>query len=395
MKLRLIPILLLVSLLSCTRAPQPEEDEGLVTFSLDTKAADPSYAGTFRVALFNGSAAFTGRTGSYCTEKFADARNWLMPCKVNANGEPLDATDPGAVVANLADADHSGKWGLRWTGDGTQGAWPASLIAVSPAVPIRQDDVYAYVEWTPDQALYISDPPASNGTFSGSWMDNQQVYTASAKIPELIDHRASVTVKIVCGQLDKGSVQHVAVTHWIKSDRYYLRGTAAETIKQGFSLMNTPAANRHFEFNAVDEQIVLFDYATDGGVKYLAKTPGAGEVESWISARKVYFPAFNFADENLDDSLRPVITVKLGSDTSNPIIARVVLNQKLDPMKNYIYTLFLSKAHIALQLTVSSWGANPEMDAGLADPISLGSIALGSGDAWDEDSDLNAGGWKE
>lgn len=386
----------LLAVVACGRTPQPAGDlDGLVMVSLDSKAGDPGYTGTFRVALFTGTAAFTGRTGSYCTETFDDARNWLMPCKVNAAGEPLDATDPGAVVADPAAADHSGKWGLRWLGETTQGANYASLMAVSPAVTIYKDNVYAYVEWVPDRALYICEPPAQNGTFSGSWMDGQQVYASSSKVPELVDRRASVRLKIQCGQLDEGSIQQVAVTHYVKSDRYYLRATASESILQGFTFKNDPAGNRHFVFNAEDDPIVLFDQAADGGLLHLSKTPGAGEVESWTSSVPVYFPAFNFADENLDDALRPVFTVKLGEDTSKPLVARVVMNQKLEPMKHYVYTLFLSKAHIDLQLTVYDWDADLESSVGTADPIYLGAIVPENGDGWEEGEEIGSGGWKD
>ena len=57
--------LLLMGGTSCTREPR-KGTEGLVLLSLDTRAGDPGYAGTFRVALFNTDYEFSGRSGSYC-----------------------------------------------------------------------------------------------------------------------------------------------------------------------------------------------------------------------------------------------------------------------------------------------------------------------------------------
>jgi len=392
MRNKILPLLLLFALVACTRVPAPGGEEGLVRLSLDSKAGDPSYEGTFRVALFNTSYAFTGYTGSYCTstQSHTDAhsgseRRWLDPCRVDANGNPLDASgDP----ATLATADKRGEWGLHWSTDGQ--AQRASLVAVSPAVQIHADDVYAYVNWRPDVPIYISDAPTTNVPYAGSWMDGEYVYTSEAKVSELMDRRASITIRIECGELDAGDLQQVAVTRWIKSDRYYLRGTAAETIKTGFSLLNTPAANRHATLNAPGESIVLFNHLTDGGIKHLTKSPAV----TWTSTVPAYFPAFDFADENLDDSLRPVFTVTLGADPTNPIRAKVVMNQKLEPMKNYIYTLYLSKARIDLHLTVTDWNTDVENDAGSASPVYLGSITPVSGDAWDDDGEIAAGGWK-
>ena len=167
---------------ACERVPQPEVAgaDALVLLSLDTKAVDPGYKGTFRVALFDANNSFTGRTGSYCTttQSHTDAntgtnRTWLDPCKVDADGNPLD--DAGDVVSldHLAGANHDSVHGLQWGGTSNNAAVEnVSLVAVSPAVAILPDgseNTYAYVNWTPDAALYISDP--KSGTFHGTWVD--------------------------------------------------------------------------------------------------------------------------------------------------------------------------------------------------------------------------------
>ena len=106
----------------------------------------------------------------------------------------------------------------------------ASLVAVSPAVRIKPDEnqaVYAYVDWTPDKALYISDPPASNSPFSGSWLDGQYVYTSGGeggRVPDLMDRRATIAIEIKCGELETGSVQSVTASNLVVSDRYYPPG---------------------------------------------------------------------------------------------------------------------------------------------------------------------------
>ena len=388
---RTLPLILLSLLLvaSCAREPRPEEGcEGLLLLSMDSKAGDPAYEGTFRVAMFNANHEFTGKTGSYCSESFGESiRNWLKPCKVNAAGEPLDATD--AVVASLSDADHDGKWGLRWSG--SQGA---SLVVVSPAVTVHQDGAYAYVDWTPDAPLYISDPPAANSTFAGNWLGGEYVYTsggADGKIPDLVDRRASVAIRIKCGGLQEGDVQRVQMTNMVTSGRYYFEKTAAtEDVQVGLSLNN---AEGHRGFTLADDSnpAVLYDCGA-GAPMHLVKAAD----DFWLSTgvdpdNRVFLPAFDYASVSLEDNLRPVITVLLGTDKDKPFVAKVILNQKLNPMNHYIFTLLLSNAHVDVQLSVSRWEDGGGDTATETEPVYIGSVSYESD--WENGGDSGSEGW--
>ena len=77
---------------------------------------------------------------------------------------------------------------MRWAGLRTDTEEEnVSLAAVSPAVPVHREPaapeapMFGYVTWTPDAQLFISDPRA--GTFTGTWLDGEYVYTSAAKVP--------------------------------------------------------------------------------------------------------------------------------------------------------------------------------------------------------------------
>ncbi len=345
-------VLLLPGLAACTREPQPEAGDAPVLLSLDTKAVNPGYKGTFRVALFDANNEFTGRTGAYCTttQSHTDAntgttRTWLDPCRVNADGQPLDGVGNVVSLDNLAGAEHDGEHGLRWSGlHSDTRVENVSLAVVSPAVTIHAEPaapdapVHAYVTWTPDVRLYISDPQA--GTFTGTWLDGEYVYTSAAKVPALQERCASVTVHIECGELAEGDIQSVTLTNKITAARYYLM--AKTPYAKGFSY-----ADGHF----TTAPSVLYDC-------------GAGDPDHLVRANsdyreyeKVYLPAADFSDNALEP-IRPEFIILLGSDKTKPFKARVVLNQDLDAMTHYTLKLLISKAIVYATLTASAtWDA--------------------------------------
>lgn len=343
---------LLLGSSACTREllPQPETAGAPVLLGLETKAVNPGYKGTFRVALFDTNNEFTGRTGSYCTttHTHTDAntgttRTWLDPCRVNANGNPLN--DMGNVVSldNLAGADHDGTYGLRWGGlAGNATVENVSLAAVSPAVTIYQEPtapgepMYAYVNWTPGTHLYISDPRTA--TFTGTWLDGEYVYTSSAKVPVLHERSASVTVRIECGELTEGDIQSVTLTNHITSVRYYLMGKGLYA--KGFSW-----ADGHF----TTAPSVLYDCGA-GAPDHLVRADG-----DYREYTPVYFPAASYSDNALEP-IRPEFIIMLGSDKGKPFKVRVVLNQDLNAMTHYTLTLLISKAVVDATLTaVATW----------------------------------------
>ncbi len=325
-------LLLCGGLAACTRVPQPagEEPEGTVRLSLDTKGL-PAGQRTFRAVIFdknneyatNGSYSTT-TSGSHTDAHTGAVREWLLPCRVDDGGTPLD--ESGAAVDNLADADHRSVYGLRWGGSGS-----ITLAAVSPAVRVLQDELddrRCYVEWSADTdaPLYVSAPAA--GTFAGSWISGAYVYESSTRIPALVDYRASLSVFIDFDRdpnndrpVDEAYIQSVSVTNRVVSDRYYLQEKGDHAL--GFTLKATPDENRHYTVS--DTPKVLYDWSADGGVIHLEKANN----DTWSSSgeRKVYLPAVNFADTDLTDAVRPVVLVRLGSDTDHPFTAKVVLNQ--------------------------------------------------------------------
>lgn len=316
---------------ACDRVPQPEGREIPVLLSLDTKVGS-DYEGTFRVAVFDDNDAFTGATGSYCSLPSGQTwwnHPWLPPCRVDAAGRPLDATLPdGNAVTELGEADHDSKYGLRW-GKQTSNASAVniSLVAIAPALQVHPDgseNALAYVTWAPDNELYISDPKP--GTFTGSWADGEYVYTSETKISTMVDHRASVTVRIECDELQPElDIQSVTLANHITSARYYLM--SKEVCERGFSF-----ADGHF----TTAPVALYDCGT-GAPDHLVRANNDFRVYE-----KIYFPAVNFSADALA-SVRPEFVIKLGSDKDNPVEKHVVLAQDLAPMTDYTLTLLISQ----------------------------------------------------
>ena len=375
-------------LAACTRVPQPagEEPEGTVRLSLDTKGL-PAGQRTFRAVIFdknneyatNGSYSTT-TSGSHTDAHTGAVREWLLPCRVDDGGTPLD--ESGAAVDNLADADHRSVYGLRWGGSGS-----ITLAAVSPAVRVLQDELddrRCYVEWSADTdaPLYVSAPAA--GTFAGSWISGAYVYESSTRIPALVDYRASLSVFIDFDRdpnndrpVDEAYIQSVSVTNRVVSDRYYLQEKGDHAL--GFTLKATPDENRHYTVS--DTPKVLYDWSADGGVIHLEKANN----DTWSSSgeRKVYLPAVNFADTDLTDAVRPVVLVRLGSDTDHPFTAKVVLNQTLLPMKHYTYKLMVSKTYVNVFLAVADLDTGGVSGTVTEAPAYVGSVSLTDG-GWED-----------
>lgn len=317
---------------ACDRMPLPEGREIPVLLSLDTKAGS-NYEGTFRVAVFDADDAFTGATGTYCSLPAGQtwwSHPWLPPCRVDAaTGQALDAAQPdGNAVTDLGEADHDSKYGLRWrTQTSDASSVNVSLVAVAPALQVHPDgsgDALAYVTWKPDKELYISEP--KRGTFTGTWTDEEFVYTSDTKISTMVDHRASVTVRIECDdQQSELYIQSVTLANHIISARYYLM--SKDICERGFSF-----ADGHF----TTEPAVLYDCGA-GAPDHLVRANG-----DYREYEKVYFPAVNFSSDALA-SVRPEFVIKLGSDKDNPVEKRVVLGQDLAPMTHYALTLLISQ----------------------------------------------------
>ncbi|MBP5625772.1 MAG: hypothetical protein J6W98_02525 [Bacteroidales bacterium] len=419
-----LPLLLLSgALLSCTRLPRPDEGEGApMMFSADTKAL-PAGVETFRVAMFSPSSRqYTGRSGSYCTETFShvddytDPLNpvtytWLRPCKVNEAGQPLDNTDPGAVVADLSEADHDGRWGLRWNNGGSSWSGNVSMVAVAPAVGFVADNTpgrlvwqnaghAVWLNWTLDTEVYVSDPV--DGGFTGVWFGGKYVYSSStsALSTTLTDRRAKVTVRIQCSTdlIPQTHLCDVRVTDRIVSDRFYLHEIGDNV--QGFSRPADPADPsivQHFVVDTdPDHAVVLADGAglpdiSDPAGKNVLLEKG---VTDWTSGEPFFLQARDYSNA-LMAGKRPIVEVKLGADPANPVKVRVPLAQNLLPMHHYVYTLDVTNAYVAVYLSVVGWDevmTGPNAHGGetvTETPAYLGTVQIGD-DTWENGGGGNA-----
>ena len=385
-------LLVLTTLLllgACVRTPQPdaERPDGALRVRMDTKALSGG-EWTFRIALFTGDRNYTGRSGAYCSSVYTYAAGgyaWLQPCKVSDAGEPLDAGDN--VVSALALADHDSAYGLRWNGSGSteEPARNVELVAVSPALAVHTSgasDQYAYVDWhigtNRADAIYVSGSVA--GSFSGSWIDKEYVFDSDASLSgSMKDPRAAVKVKIVCGRLDEGDVRSVSISNRISDARFYLE--EKDDIRRGFYLEDASTYS-------TDTKTLYTCPA--GNPMHITTTPST----EWTS-EEVLFPAMAYS--TLPDTKRPVITVVLGqASLATPFTARVVLNQDLEPMKEYTYTLQISKTYVYVYFTPAlSWddgGTIQSVDD--ATPVYLGAVEIEDGaSGWGDGGGGSSQGW--
>lgn len=362
--LPLLLIPLLAGVVSCTRSPQPSPEEisgAPVLLRMETKAGGSVYEGTFRVAMFNSSYIYSGRTGSYCSLPQGQtwwSHPWLPPCRVDEeSGDPLDAAN---AVSSLEGADHDSRYGLRYT-IGNNSTSNVSLVALAPAIrviPDGTDDAYAYVQWSSNAArrVYISAPVA--GTFTGTWVDREYVYTSDNHLSgSMTDPSATVTVRVECGELTEGDIQRVSLTNLVTSARFYL--ISKDFYERGFSF-----ADGHYTTTAQ----TIYDCGA-GAPDHLVRADG-----DFREYEKIFFPAAPYSDNALD-YIRPVFMLHLGPDKTRPLRARVVLNQDLEPMTHYTLTLLISRAVVSATLAATAtWDAGGNLtilDETVTHPASL------------------------
>ena len=263
-------------------------------------------------------------------------------------------------------------------------ARPVELVALSPALAVHTSgasDQYAYVDWHVGterlaDAMYVSE--SVPGSFSGSWIDREYVYDSDASLSgSMKDPRAAVRVKIVCGRLDEGDVRSVSVANRLTGARFYLEGK--DDIPRGFYL---------------DDEST---YTTDSRTLYTCPAGSPMHITTdpateWTS-EEVLFPAMAYSA--LPDTKRPVVTVVLGAASLEvPFTARVALNQDLEPMKEYTYTLQISKTYVYVYFAPTlSWDASGNIQSvDDAEPVYLGAVDFSGG--WVEGGGGSALGWE-
>ena len=401
--------LLLPAMTGCHREPDPEGGrEGLVMLSAGTKSL-PTGINTFRVALFTENREYSGRNGTYCTETLTHVDDysetpgtytWLKPCRVDGAGTPLDIN--GDPVSDVSEADHDGKWGLRWNSY-YNSSWTnnAYLVALAPARAFVHEtgSHAAYVDWTPDTRIYISEPVL--GSFYGTWFKNQFVYHSSDDSESseelsktLLDHRASLTLKVQCDRIPATTLRAIYVKHRIIRDRFYLQDKENEV--RGYSLPECP----HYKFDDDDPGTdpVPGDFAPlyllgPGAAQVVNKPdyPTAGTPEAtWTSDTPFYVQARDYKTATVDE-LRPLIFVQLGPDPDNPVTVKIPIDYDLKPMKNYTLILDVSNTYVTVHCSVANWTDGGGGSVGEETPAYLGTVTIdGEGGAWDDNGNQGA-----
>ena len=361
--LRLIlPLALLLPVFSCERevCEEPSRDDALVLIRPGTKSPGTGEY-TCRTALSDLSSEAFVAQGSYCSLPIDHSATvpggvWLSPCRVDAAGRPLKAD--GTVAESLSEADRDSAYGMRGPGGSCY------LVAVSPAAAFSADGTLRYLPWTPDTQIHISDPVPA--TLSGTWLDGEYVYTSSTALT-LRDRRASLSIRIECGELAEAYIQRITLRNRITAGRWYLTS--------GFSTDH---------FTAGD--VVLYDCG--GTPMHLLRSGG----DDWTSAA-LMIPAIDY-HATAFAGLRPQVEILLGNDPAHPSRALVDITETVCPMTDYTYHLRVSKSHVVVTLTAGAWDDGGTMASDDSElPGVIGTVGV---DGWTANSgDTDTDDWND
>ena len=256
--------------------------------------------------------------------------SWLAPCSVNTSGDPLKKD--GTIASNLSEAYVDGKYGLRFYTTTSPAHYYLSVA--SPAVELKKQNSKSYFTWNANEPLFISEKEYLS--LFGSWAEGEYVYKPSqSEALTLKEQRAKFSVHIECGDLKQADIQSVTLNH-ITQTRWYIYG--------GISTDES-----HYSKSTES----LYNYSTDGGIIHLDKTGETEEEREWSSTSSYILP-FDYSLET-SSSMQPELEIQLGTDTDKPGKAIVKLSATIEPMKNYIYNLFVSKQYIHCTLTAEDW----------------------------------------
>ncbi len=318
----LLLLLLIIPVSSCEQM-QPSEASGgeteAVSFVLQTKA--PSVPNTFRVALVNPLNKTALTEGTYCNLPITPGvkGTWLSPCKVNGSGDPVDINNN--VVTDLADADKSTQYGLRYGSTINE----TYLTIASPAVKLKKDVSGSYYDWNAEVPFYLSGAYLSS--FEGSWFDGQYVFDVSKQESlKLKEQRAKLTIRIKCGIQKKADIQSVALSY-VKNTRWYLPSEFSTNPDHYTKTTQT-----------------LFAASNDEEIIHLKKD----DDDSWVS-EGIYLPAVDYSLERYL-AMQPRVLVNLGDRLAKPTPIPINLSQALQPMVSYTLTLNVSKNLVDFEL---------------------------------------------
>lgn len=357
---RILLFFLLLPAISCEHAEGPElvpQGGDSLSFSLDTKALPSGGMRTFRVTLTTAADALNGM-GTYGDTLIAPGvkGSWLAPCKVSALGEPLKKDN--SIASKWSEADINGMYGVRFRTNNTDKFF--YLSAIYPAIKIQKEGARYYYPLDTDKALFISEPRGLNAY--GSWAENQYVYKPEQKLT-LKERRARFSVHIECGELDNADIRAVTLNH-ITQARWYIYGG-----------LSTDAGH----YSKTSETLY------EGGIIHLDKGGASVEDREWNSAQTYILP-FDYSLETAGD-MQPVLEILLGAGAT-PGRSVVRLSELVEPMKNYVLNLSVSKQFIYCKLTAEDWyngGTIETVDEQWA------KIEFGGNNQWDKlDSDINS-----
>lgn len=318
MRIKALFLSLMIVAVGCNRheAVFVQEDEPYVLqFSMGTKAGSPGDE-TYRTVLFQYDAvneyySVYRYNGTYRNK---DAKDWMTPCQVN-----------GTTGVWMADGS---EYGLR---AGVSGNYKLSLV--SPAVQPNWFTVgmggnysrWGYHLYRTGDNPKISHPVSVN--VGGNHINHKWIYQASGN--ELVDRRAKVTVKMVCGEDLVSAYVNKVMFKNIYTDAYYDFGTD--------SLYN-------FTLDATGE--ILHD-SGDPAIELLHGEP----------ATTVYsdFNLFAIDYNRIDADYHFIYDVPQLEVTMGEGVVLVPFHYLLKPQYSYTYTLSINSAFIKMSITAQPW----------------------------------------
>ena len=255
----------------------------------------------------------------------------LVPCEVNANGEPVKDGE-GKVVYNS-------NYGLRAPDGGDY-----KLVIAHPAKPMISlpsgELAYAYSR-NQQTALYISEavPVTLSGVYLSAGGNDQYVFDASNY--QLRQPRSRIRIKFACGdKIDSTTLRSVDLCNYI-DEGYYI-----------------PVESR-FHYTEVKEIKPLFTGPLTVGNGEAARDLGVNE----------YILSMDYSQTNSDGTHRwhmPSLKISTG-DGDGEVTFNASLGRAFLPQNEYEFTILINSTTVTITMTENPWDDRDDLSIGIGD----------------------------
>ncbi|MDT3356313.1 MAG: hypothetical protein LIR35_01800 [Bacteroidota bacterium] len=316
-------------LAGCSERETIPDEDGVVMLSGVSKAGSSADDTYMALLLDKSSRLFTGLKGSY---RQKDAKEWMTPCRVDAEGTWIA---DGSLYGLRSNNINSNTYQMTVVSPAIAPDWHMPAV-VDPPTPER----WGFSIDREGPARYISHPVTV--TVNGNHVNKKYVW----QFPEdnkLTDRRARISLKLQCGEdLELVTVDRVEIKDIYSTAKYDL---ALDSLVS-------------YSVDAVGEVL----YPDTDPVIELRHGEPAVNVASGFFLFALDYVARDEEFHYLHKIPRVVLSMG-GSEVSVPFYHR------LKPQYDYTYTLIVNSAFIKLDVTAEPWSPYPSRDHVIDGPL--------------------------